>query len=35
MVFSASIVFTLGVVHLVYTFWGPSLTPRDPRSKSA
>ena len=30
MVVSASIVFTLGVVHLVYTFWGPNLTPRDP-----
>ena len=30
MVLSASIVFTLGVVHLVYTFWGPMLTPRDP-----
>jgi hypothetical protein len=26
---SASIVFTLGVVHFVYTFWGPNLTPRD------
>jgi hypothetical protein len=30
MVLCASIVFTLGVVHLVYTFWGPKLTPRDP-----
>jgi hypothetical protein len=30
MVLSASIVFTLGVVHLVYTFWGPKLRPRDP-----
>src|SRR5262249_41993634 len=30
MVLSASIAFTLGVVHLVYTFWGPNLTPRDP-----
>src|SRR6202047_3629969 len=30
MVLSASIIFTLGVVHLVYTFWGPMLTPRDP-----
>ena len=30
MVFSASIVFTLGVLHLVSTFWGSSLTPRDP-----
>src|SRR5215813_1759348 len=30
MVLSASIIFTLGVVHLVSTFWGPMLTPRDP-----
>jgi hypothetical protein len=30
MVLSASIVFTLGVVHLVYTFWGSMLIPRDP-----
>jgi hypothetical protein len=30
MVLSASILLTLGVVHLVYTFWGPKLTPRDP-----
>jgi len=30
MVLSASIIFTLGVVHLVYTFCGPKLTPRDP-----
>src|SRR6266849_7591913 len=30
MVFSASIVLTLGVLHFVSTFWGPSLTPRDP-----
>src|SRR5271167_911171 len=30
MVLSASIIFTLGVVHLVYTFWGPKLTPHDP-----
>ena len=30
MVLSASIVFALGVVHLVYTFWGPKLMPRDP-----
>ena len=29
MVLSASVIFTLGVVHLVYTFWGPMLTPRD------
>ena len=30
MVLSASIIFTLGIDHLVYTFWGPKLTPRDP-----
>jgi hypothetical protein len=30
MVLSASIIFTLGAMHLVYTFWGPMLTPRDP-----
>jgi len=30
MVLSASIIFALGVIHLVYTFWGPNLTPRDP-----
>ena len=30
MVLSASITFMLGFVHLVYTFWGPKLTPRDP-----
>jgi hypothetical protein len=30
MVLSASIILALGVVHLVYTFWGPKLTPRDP-----
>jgi hypothetical protein len=30
MVFSAGIMLTLGVAHLVYTFWGPKLTPRDP-----
>jgi len=30
MVLSASIIFTLGAIHLVYTFWGSKLTPRDP-----
>jgi hypothetical protein len=30
MVLSASIIFSLGVFHLYYTFWGPMLTPRDP-----
>lgn len=29
MVLSASIVFTLGVIHFAYTFWGPNLKPRD------
>ena len=27
---SAMILFALGSIHLVYTFWGPKLTPRDP-----
>jgi hypothetical protein len=30
MVLSACITFALGVVHLVYTFWGQKLMPRDP-----
>jgi len=30
MVLSASIILTLGAVHLIYTFWGPNLTPREP-----
>ncbi|MGH9369799.1 MAG: LIC_13387 family protein [Thermoanaerobaculia bacterium] len=30
MVASAGILLTLGVIHLVYTFGGPKLTPRDP-----
>jgi hypothetical protein len=30
MVLSAGIIFTLGLAHLVYTFWGSNLTPRDP-----
>jgi hypothetical protein len=30
MVMSAGVSFTLGVFHLIYTFWGPNLTPRDP-----
>ena len=30
MLLSASIIFTLGAIHLVYTFWGTNLTPRDP-----
>ncbi len=29
MVVSSSIILTLGVVHLVYTFWGPKLVPRE------
>ena len=27
---SASIILVLGTLHLVYTFWGTKLTPRDP-----
>jgi hypothetical protein len=30
MVLSAGICFVLGVTHLIYTFRGPMLTPRDP-----
>jgi hypothetical protein len=30
MTLSAGILFVLGLLHLVYTFWGPKLTPRDP-----
>ena len=30
MVVSASIILALGVLHLVYTFWGSKLKPRDP-----
>lgn len=29
MVLSASIACALGALHVVYTFWGPKLTPRD------
>lgn len=27
---SAGVLLTLGVIHLIYTFWGEKLTPRDP-----
>jgi hypothetical protein len=27
---SAAIILALGIIHLVYTFWDPKLTPRDP-----
>ena len=30
MTLSAGILFGLGLLHLVYTFWGSKLTPRDP-----
>lgn len=30
MVVSASIILMLGLAHLVFTFWGKKLTPRDP-----
>ena len=29
-ILSAAIILALGVIHLVYTFWSPKLTPRDP-----
>jgi len=32
---SAGIVLILGVIHLVYTFRGPQLTPRDPALQAA
>jgi hypothetical protein len=32
---SAGIVLMLGVIHLVYTFRGPKLTPRDPALQTA
>ena len=31
---SAAIFLALGSIHLVYTFWGPKLTPRDPALQS-
>jgi len=34
MLLSASISFVLGLVHLVYTFWEPLLTPRDDETVS-
>jgi hypothetical protein len=30
MLLSAAVILALGVVHLIYTFRGPKLTPRDP-----
>ncbi|MCI0417636.1 MAG: hypothetical protein L0312_00185 [Acidobacteria bacterium] len=30
MILSAGVILALGIIHLVYTFWGPKLTPRDP-----
>ena len=32
---SAVIIFILGLVHLVYTFWGSKLQPRDPALQTA
>jgi len=29
MILSASVILTLGILHLIYTFWGPKLRPRD------
>ncbi len=35
MVLSGAIVFTLGTLHLLYTFRGPKLTPRDPALRAS
>ena len=35
MVASAGIILLLGVIHLVYTFYGKKLTPRDPALQAA
>lgn len=35
MAVSAGILLALGTLHLVYTFWGPKLTPRDPALRTA
>lgn len=35
MAISAGIILVLGVIHLVYTFWGSNLLPRDPALQSA
>lgn len=32
---SAAIILMLGVIHLVYTFWGSKLRPRDPALQAA
>lgn len=32
---SAAIIFALGAIHLLYTFRGPKLTPRDPALQTA
>jgi hypothetical protein len=31
MVISAAVILLLGLVHLLYTFWGPKLLPADPQ----
>jgi hypothetical protein len=35
MMVSAGIILMLGVIHLIYTFWGRKLTPRDPNLKTS
>ena len=35
MIASGGIVFTFGTIHLIYTFRGPKLTPRDPSLQKA
>ena len=34
MMISVLIILILGIIHLIYTFWGPKLTPRDANLKS-
>lgn len=34
MVISVAIIFMLGMIHVIYTFWGAKLTPRDENLKS-
>jgi hypothetical protein len=32
---SAAVIFSLGLLHLIYTFWGPKLRPRDTELQAA
>lgn len=35
MALSAGIILVLGIIHLIYTFWGPKFLPRDPALRAA